>query len=78
MNLNAWVSRAEAAFIAGVSAGTVGKWRARGWVDQAGLRRSLQVRQVAGGRMRYRLGDVLEAERDTFLSRKGHRSQSVA
>lgn len=78
MNHDAWVSRGEAAFLTGVSADAIGKWQARGWVTPAGARRRLTVRRLSNGRLVYRIGDVLDAERDTFLSGKGHRRSAGA
>ncbi len=74
MNRNAWVTRGEASYLIGVSAGAIGKWHARGWVDSgSGQRRRLRTRRLPSGRLQYRLGDILDAERDTHLSGKGHR-----
>lgn len=78
VNLDAWVSRGEAAYMTGVSADAIGKWHARGWVTPDGARRRLTVRRLENGRLRYRLGDVLDAERDTHLSGKGHRGAVAA
>jgi hypothetical protein len=75
VNVNAWVSRGEASFLTGVSADAIGKWHARGWLDAFGNRRQLTTRRLANGRLQYRLGDVLDAERDTHLSGKGHRGR---
>jgi hypothetical protein len=75
MNRSAWVSRGQASYLTGVSADAIGKWNARGWVDPAtGQRRRLTTRRLANGRLQYRLGDIQDAERDTHLSGKGHRS----
>lgn len=73
VNNDAWVTRSGAAYVAGVSTDTVGKWQARGWVDRTGVRRHLRTKPQAGGRLLYRIGDILQAESDTHLSRKGHR-----
>jgi hypothetical protein len=74
MNRNTWVTRGEASYLIGVSPGAIGKWHERGWVDSStGKRRHLTISRLPNGRLRYRLGDVLDAERDTHLSRKGHR-----
>lgn len=78
MNVDAWVSRGEAAYLTGVSPDAIGKWQARGWVTAQGVRRHLTVRRLSNGRLVYRIGDVLDAERDTFLSGKGHRGRTGA
>lgn len=77
MNRNAWVSRGQAAYLTGVSADAIGKWNARGWVTPAGERRQLRTRKLPNGRLQYRLGDILDAERDTHLSGKGRRGETV-
>ncbi len=77
MNRNAWVSRGQASYLTGVSADAIGKWNARGWVDAAGARRHLRTRRLPSGRLQYHLGDILDAERDTHLSGKGHRGSSA-
>lgn len=74
MNRDAWVSRGQAAAAADVSPDTIGKWRARGWVDQFGVWCQLRTKRLGNGRLLYRFGDILDAERDTFLSGKGHRA----
>ncbi|MCC2661287.1 MAG: hypothetical protein K0R37_2061 [Arthrobacter sp.] len=76
MNRNAWVSRGQASYLTGVSADAIGKWNARGWVDATGARRRLKTRRLPSGRLQYRLGDILDAERDTHLSGKGHRNRA--
>jgi hypothetical protein len=77
MNRNAWVSRGQASYLTGVSTGAIGKWNARGWVEPVtGVRRQLTTRRLPNGRLQYRLGDILDAERDTHLSGKGHRNHA--
>ncbi|MET0701652.1 MAG: hypothetical protein ABWY93_18535 [Mycobacterium sp.] len=78
MNIDAWLSRGDAAYLTGVSPDAIGKWHARGWVDRDGQRRYLSTRRLGNGRLQYRYGDILEAERDTHLSRKGHRGMRMA
>jgi hypothetical protein len=73
VNNDVWVSRGFAASMTGVSPDAIGKWHARGWVDQHGVRRHLRTRPQGNGRLLYRIGDILEAELDTHLSGKGHR-----
>lgn len=79
MNPDAFLTRAQAARMAGVAASTVGTWLDRGWVDpETGERRQLTVRRTAGGRLLYRLGDVVQAEADTFANPKSRRGRPVA
>lgn len=73
MNRDAFLTRAQAAKVAHVSAAAVGKWHVRGWVDRAGVRRWVQVKRLANGNLLYRLGDILEAERDTRNNPKSRR-----
>ncbi|MEU4221978.1 hypothetical protein [Actinoplanes sp. NPDC026623] len=72
MNLDAYLTREQVIMVTKVSPDTIKKWRARGWLtsDAAGGRRQLKVRRCSDGTLRYRLGDILEAERDTRMS--GH------
>lgn len=65
INPDAWLTRSQAAMYAGVSTDTVGKWHARGWLTPSGERRHLTVQRRPDGTLRYRLGDVVDAERDT-------------
>lgn len=63
---DAWVTRGQAAEYLNLRADTIGKWHDRGWVDPAtGERRHLRTKRLPGGRLRYRLGDILDAERAT-------------
>lgn len=73
MNLDARLQLADAANVAGVPAGTLRNWRYRGWTDRHGNRRTLDVNDQG-----YRLGDVLQAERDTRRSERSHRRLAVA
>lgn len=65
MNLDAYVTRSQASLITGVRPDTIGKWRARGWTGPDGERRELRTKPGAGRALLFRLGDILEAERDT-------------
>lgn len=67
-NLDAMVTRSEGAYLLGVAPGTIGMWRARGWVDNDGTRQHLTVSRAADGTLRYRYGDLLAAEHDTRRS----------
>lgn len=71
--MDARLQLADAANVAGVPAGTLRNWRYRGWTDRNGQRRYLDV--DAEG---YRLGDVLQAERDTRRHDRSHRRLAVA
>jgi len=66
--MDARLQLADAAKVAGVPAGTVRNWRYRGWTTRTGMRRTIDVNEDG-----YRLGDVLEAERDTRRSDRSHR-----
>jgi hypothetical protein len=61
------------AALAKVSTGTVRNWRYRGWLNPSGERRYVRVQ----GRD-YHFGDVLAAERDTYLSVNSHRERDLA
>lgn len=74
MNHAAYLTRAQAAKVTGTSEATIGNWRARGWVTPSGERRHLTTRRGAGGNLEYRLGDLLDAERDTGANPKSRRS----
>ncbi|MEU7905295.1 hypothetical protein [Actinoplanes sp. NPDC049118] len=76
MDLDAFLTRAQAAMVTGVSPDAIGKWRARGWLPPDGARRHLRVRRCGDGTLRYRLGDILEAERDTRMSGHSRRGTS--
>ena len=65
MNLNAYITRAQAAMLTGVSADSIGKWHARGWRSREGELRHLRTRPGSGRTLLYRLGDVIDAERET-------------
>ena len=73
VNLDAYLTRWQAHKATGVSRDTIGKWRARGWVGQDGQRRQLRTTRQPDGTLRYRLGDLLEAERDTRMSKQSPR-----
>lgn len=73
MNLDAYVTRAQAAMLTGVRPDTIGKWRARGWSDPAGDHHELSTRPGAGRTLLFRLGDILAAERDTRLNPRARR-----
>ncbi len=77
MNRDVYVSRAEAAFLINVATSTIAKWRARGWVDRFGAHRELRTRSQPNGRLLYRVGDLLDAESDTWSSGKGHRAAAA-
>lgn len=70
MNHDAYLSRSDAAQMAGVKPATLSKWQARGWVTPDGERRYLTTKPGAGGKLRYRLGDILDAARDTAANPK--------
>lgn len=65
MNLDAYLSRKDAALVAGVAPRTLEKWRDRGWVSPEVGRRFLSIKPGKGGTFRYRLGDVMQAAEDT-------------
>lgn len=65
MNPDAYVTRSQAAMLTGVSTDSIGKWHARGWRSPAGEQRALTTKPGKGKTLRYRLGDILAAERDT-------------
>lgn len=65
INRDAYITRAQAAMVTAVSADSIGKWRARGWLNAAGERQYLRTKRLANGNLLYRLGDILDAERDT-------------
>ena len=76
MNPDAYLTRAQALMVTGaigVSPDTIKKWRARGWLDPAGKRRQLGTKPGGGATLLYRLGDLLEAERDTRMSGQSRR-----
>jgi hypothetical protein len=65
MNQDAYITRAQAAMLTTVSADSIGKWHARGWRSSDGELRHLRTRPKNGRVLLYRLGDILDAERDT-------------
>lgn len=65
MNPDAYVTREQASMLTGVSRDAIGKWRARGWHAPDGSHRELSTKPGKGNSLRYRLGDILDAERDT-------------
>lgn len=76
MNPEAYITRPQALMVVGpigVSADAIKKWRARGWVGSDGKRRQLRTKPGGGGTLRYRLGDLLDAERDTRMSGQSRR-----
>lgn len=75
MNLDAWLSRAEAARRANVQIAVIDMWLARGWLDEHGERQHLATKRV--GRTRFiRHGCVLRACRDTDNNPRSHRRLS--
>lgn len=65
MNLDAYITRAQAALLTSVSADSIGKWHARGWRNGDGELRHLRTRPGTGKTLLYRVGDVIDAERET-------------
>lgn len=65
MNLDAYLTRAQAAMVTGVAPSVISHWRARGWLDADGQQMYLRTRPGRGQHLTYRLGDILTAERDT-------------
>jgi len=78
MNMDALLTRRQAAQRVNVTVAVVDQWLYRGWTDLTGESRKLQSRLI--GRTRYvRHGDVLQAERDTRLNpARSHRRRSFA
>jgi len=68
MNLDAYVTRAQASLVTGVRPDTIGKWHARGWTDPDGERHTLRTQPGKGRALLFRLGDILAADRDTRLN----------
>lgn len=62
------ITLTEAAVMANVRQGTVRNWRYRGWTDDKGERRLLDVNDDG-----YLLGDVLDAARGTRATPQSHR-----
>lgn len=77
MNLDAYVTRGQAATITGVSEDSIGKWHHRGWLTPDGERRHLRTKPGRGRHLRYRLGDILDAERDTRGNPNSRRGSSL-
>jgi hypothetical protein len=77
VNHDAYVTRSQAATVTGVRPDTIGKWHARGWIDQQGERRRLRTKPGSGRSLLFRLGDILAAERDTRLNQR-HRPRSLS
>lgn len=73
MNPDAYITRAQAAKVTGVSADAIGKWHARGWQDPCGGKHQLQTRPGPGRTLLYRLGDIMTAERETRRSPNSRR-----
>lgn len=73
MNPDAYITRSQAATITGVSADAIGKWHARGWRSTGGQLRHLRTRPGPGRTLLYRLGDVIDAERETRHSPNSRR-----
>lgn len=65
MNPDAYITRRQAAMVTGVSADAIGKWHARGWRGTEGELRHLRTRPGSGRTLLYRLGDIIDAERET-------------
>lgn len=73
---DAYITRAQAAVVTTVSPDSIGKWRARGWLNAAGERQFLRTKRLAGGNLLYRLGDLIDAERDTALNPNSRRGST--
>lgn len=66
MNLDAGLTRSQAALLLGVSPHTVSMWAKDGWLDRNGQRRWLTVvGRASGGARKFRYGDLVSAEADT-------------
>lgn len=65
MNPDAYLTRGQASMLTGLSPDSIGKWHHRGWIGADGERRFLETRPGKGNALKYRLGDILDAERDT-------------
>jgi hypothetical protein len=73
MNLDAYVTRSQAALLTGVRPDTIGKWHARGWSAPDGEHHTLRTQPGKGRVLLFRLGDILTAERDTRLNPRARR-----
>lgn len=76
INHDAYITRAQAAMVTTVSPDSIGKWRSRGWLNGAGERQFLRTRRLSSGNLLYRLGDILDAERDTALNPNSRRGST--
>jgi hypothetical protein len=76
VNLDAYITRAEASLLTGVTADAIGKWHHRGWKTPDGCVRRLRTRPGPGRTLRYRVGDLLDAERDTRDSPNSRRGST--
>ncbi|GAA3751056.1 hypothetical protein [Micromonospora maritima] len=76
INRDAYITRAQAQMVTAVSADSIGKWRARGWLNADGERQYLRTKRLANGNLLYRLGDILDAERDTALNPNSRRGST--
>lgn len=77
VNLDAYLTRAEAALALGVSKDTISAWHARGWYNQDGEHLRLATKPGKGHTFRYRYGDLLQAEVDTRNSPNSRRPATV-
>lgn len=74
MNYEAGLTREQAAEVLGVTPASISMWALRGWRTATGTRRTLTVvgRGPRNARL-FRLGDLLDAERDTRSNPNSHR-----
>lgn len=77
MNADAYVTRAQAAWVTHVKPNTISQWRVRGWKTPEGEHRTLTVRSGPGRTLLFRLGDILDAERDTRLNPRARRARML-
>jgi DNA-binding XRE family transcriptional regulator len=73
VNLDVYLTRAEAALALGVSKDTISAWHARGWHSATGEHLRLATKSGKGNTFRYRYGDLLQAETDTRNSPQSRR-----
>ncbi len=81
MNLDAGLTRSQAAMLLAVPPHTVSMWARDGWLDAAGERRRLTVVGRRAGASLYRYGDLVDAEADTRrspFSRRGCKHHAAA